>query len=461
MSTRRFHSPAKALLVALVSAALVAAGAAPVREQGHKAAAAAAALSRRNLRGMESSIATPAGGNLTTKGLAEIVDSVLTGAANAWTYGVENLAEHFSGKCNYGNWCGEDCMGKKGTPIDTLDEHCETHDKCLALETDSCLRCMCHVNLLQSIDQMLADKGCAIDSSNWASDSCQSDESVKEAPTIAMGIQYRMSQDSCDSYAWKDSCNTAPASDNYNSEAMYRYEVTIGTSCNSGAGTDGYVQAKFTDETGAYISTGDLDNSGNDRQTCSVDTYAVGLFKTKVLMNGNTKLEVYFRPAGLFPDWEPEYVQVVRDDGSDAVSAKFCSSGVIAQEGWSSAASAAAAAAAVTRRGLRGIETSVELDNNVTTKGFSESVDSFVTSLGNDLTYGLSNVFEETTATKVLMNCDTTCQVYFKPKWAFPDWQPEYVRVSRSSNNDQTYSVRYCMDGILSEEGWYTFYCCD
>jgi len=31
--------------------------------------------------------------------------------------------------------------------------------------------------------------------------------------------------------------------------------------------------------------------------------------------------------------------------------------------------------------------------------------------------------------TKVLLNSDTNCQVYFKPKWLFPDWRPEYVRV--------------------------------
>lgn len=43
--------------------------------------------------GIDTNMATPAGSNMTTKGLAEIVDNLLTGAANTWTYGVENLAE--------------------------------------------------------------------------------------------------------------------------------------------------------------------------------------------------------------------------------------------------------------------------------------------------------------------------------------------------------------------------------
>lgn len=200
-----------------------------------------------------------------------------------------HVLQHFSGKCNYGNWCGEDCMGKQGIPVDTLDEHCKEHDKCLTLESDPCLRCLCHATLLEDIDkvgqlapvscwlmglpaalqplalacllhcpvtqqllcccQMLEDKGCGINSGNWASDGCQSYEAVKEAPTITIGIQYRMDQDSCGSYAWAERCNSQPASDNYSEEVLYRYEVIIGTSCNAGAGTDGYVQVKFTDET--------------------------------------------------------------------------------------------------------------------------------------------------------------------------------------------------------------------
>lgn len=129
---------------------------------------------------------------------------------------------------------------------------------------------------------------------------------------------------------------------------------------------------------------------------------------------------------------------------------------------------------------------------------------------------------QEPTSTKVRMNCDTKCQVYFKPGGLFPSWEPEYVeasqspccarigctrsavciarkrrhsrqqrvwracaalpvmpaahmapladptpllilhtlQVSRSSDSEQTYSVRFCSSGIIADEGWYDFSCC-
>lgn len=44
-------------------------------------------------RGMETTIDIEAAGNMTTKGLGETVDTLLTAATNLLTYGVGNLAE--------------------------------------------------------------------------------------------------------------------------------------------------------------------------------------------------------------------------------------------------------------------------------------------------------------------------------------------------------------------------------
>lgn len=198
--------------------------------------------------------------------------------------------QHFAGKCNYGSWCGADCTGKQGEPIDTLDEHCKEHDYCLVMERDPCLRCRCHGRLIQDIwnvrgrgtgdrarvnasgglnachlhvclllmrynatpvflpafpVQMLREKGCALESDTWAGDACQSIEAVKEAPTIAAGIGWQMGDDGCNAYTWDEGCPSQAASTDYSEEVVYTYDVTLKTSCDSGSGTNGAVKIKL------------------------------------------------------------------------------------------------------------------------------------------------------------------------------------------------------------------------
>lgn len=95
------------------------------------------------------------------------------------------------------------------------------------------LSIMVHV-LLPIPLQVLSDEDCLGD--NWAGDRCQSLEAVKEAPSIALGIQAQMSFDSCSDQAWRERCPSQ----------SYTYTIDIKTSCNIGAGTDGYVQVALT-----------------------------------------------------------------------------------------------------------------------------------------------------------------------------------------------------------------------
>lgn len=78
--------------------------------------------------------------------------------------------------------------------------------------------------------QVLSDEDCLGD--NWAGDRCQSLEAVKEAPSIALGIQAQMSFDSCSDQAWRERCPSQ----------SYTYTIEIKTGCSIGAGTDGHVQ---------------------------------------------------------------------------------------------------------------------------------------------------------------------------------------------------------------------------
>lgn len=55
--------------------------------------------------------------------------------------------QQFSGGCVYGNWCGSNCTGTGGDPIDNLDQACQEHDNCLA-GADSCHACACDKALL-------------------------------------------------------------------------------------------------------------------------------------------------------------------------------------------------------------------------------------------------------------------------------------------------------------------------
>lgn len=92
---------------------------------------------------------------------------------------------------------------------------------------------------------------------NWASDRCQDQAKVREAPTIVIGIKLKAVADGCPALAWGDDCpssssssssseSSEPSSSSSSSQS-YRYTYTLATSCDSGSGTDGAVQVKVTD----------------------------------------------------------------------------------------------------------------------------------------------------------------------------------------------------------------------
>lgn len=61
---------------------------------------------------------------------------------------------------------------------------------------------------------------------------------------------------------------------------------------------------------------------------------------------------------------------------------------------------------------------------------------------------------------KVLLKEDTVCKVYYYLGDEKRTWEPEYVKVYRTKDGD-TKSATFCNDnGVLSEEGWYTFSYC-
>lgn len=70
---------------------------------------------------------------------------------------------------------------------------------------------------------------------------------MKESPTIAIAIQALMGVDDCGKYDWGNNCPSEPQSSDYSEEVMYSYDISLKTSCDSGADTDGSVKIRFED----------------------------------------------------------------------------------------------------------------------------------------------------------------------------------------------------------------------
>lgn len=75
-----------------------------------------------------------------------------------------------TGKCNYGNFCGQGCptpgTDPMPTPVDDLDEFCQTHDGCFGTD-DPCEKCKCHAALIAGTQQVcLGGRRCLLQQCN-------------------------------------------------------------------------------------------------------------------------------------------------------------------------------------------------------------------------------------------------------------------------------------------------------